>query len=48
MRIYLAIAALTAIVGGIVVTSIPASAYQNCTTSCQRYGNQTTCTRNCY
>jgi hypothetical protein len=46
MRITI-LAVLAALVGGVVVTAT-ADAYQNCTTNCQRYGNQTSCQRTCF
>jgi len=45
MRIVTTLALLAAIVGGV---AFSANAYQNCTTNCQHYGNQTTCTRSCF
>jgi hypothetical protein len=45
MRILATLAVLAAIVCGVTAT---ASAYQNCTTNCQQYGNQTSCTRSCF
>jgi hypothetical protein len=48
MRIWTSLAVLAAIVGGIVFTSLAASAWTNCTTNCNSYGNQTTCTRSCF
>jgi predicted metal-binding protein len=45
MRIVATLALLAAIVGGV---AFEAHAYQNCTTNCQSYGNQTSCTRSCF
>jgi hypothetical protein len=48
MRIWTSLAVLAAIVG-IVVTSVPASAWQNCTTTCNNYGGgNRSCTRSCF
>ena len=41
------IAALAAVLG-IAALTATAHAWTNCTTTCNGYGNQTTCTRSCF